>query len=47
MNIKLTQQLKFLEEFEKECPDAEILKLTPSRITFKLPGGSVVYVGFK
>lgn len=47
MNIKLTAQLMFLEAFEKECPDAEILKLTPSRITIKLPSGSVVYLGFQ
>lgn len=47
MNIKLTEQIKFLESFEKTNPNAEVLKLTPSRITIKVDSESILVVEFE
>lgn len=47
MNKKLTQQIQIIEELEEMCPDAVILKLTPSRITIRLSSGSVVFINTK
>lgn len=47
MNIKLTQQILFLEKFEEKYPNSEVMKLTPTRITIKLENGALVVVKFK
>lgn len=45
MNTKLTQQLKLIEAIEVESPDAQLLKLTPTRIVIQLKCGKVVSIG--
>lgn len=42
MNKKLTLQLRIIAMLEEYVPNAHLMKMTPSVITYQLPSGRVI-----